>query len=48
MESVRLSFIVQRPEHEPGFALVRQEAEGRRVRYTTTSYATARPAGERY
>jgi ribulose-bisphosphate carboxylase small chain len=48
VESIRLSFIVQRPSHEPGFSLVRAEAEGRRVRYTTTSYATARPAGERY
>lgn len=32
-ESVRLSFIVQRPEVEPGFELVREEAEGRNVRY---------------
>ena len=29
-------------------ALIRQEVEGRHVRYTTTSYAADRPAGKRY
>ena len=48
IESVRLSFIVNRPAEEPGFALVRQEAQGRNIRYTTTGYATKRPAGKRY
>jgi ribulose-bisphosphate carboxylase small chain len=33
-ETVRLSFIVQRPEVEPRFELVREEGEGRRLRYT--------------
>ncbi|HEY6005110.1 MAG TPA: ribulose bisphosphate carboxylase small subunit [Anaeromyxobacter sp.] len=33
-ETVRLSFLVQRPAVEPTFELVRQEIEGRRVRYT--------------
>jgi ribulose-bisphosphate carboxylase small chain len=33
-ETVRLSFLVQRPAVEPTFELVRQEVEGRRVRYT--------------
>lgn len=33
-ETVRLSFLVQRPEVEPGFELVREEGEGRRLRYT--------------
>jgi ribulose-bisphosphate carboxylase small chain len=47
-ESLRLSFIVNRPKHEPGFALVRQEADGRNVRYTTRAYAAERPEGERY
>jgi ribulose-bisphosphate carboxylase small chain len=47
-ETVRLSFIVNRPAEEPGFRLVRQEAPGRTVRYTLESYATARPAGQRY
>ena len=47
-ESLRLSFIVQRPKNEPGFELVRQEGEGRTVRYTLRSYATGKPEGERY
>ena len=48
VESVRLSFIVNRPQDEPGFALVRQEADGRHIRYTTRSYAADRPVGKRY
>ena len=48
VESMAMSFIVQRPAEEPGFALLRQEAASRRVRYTTHSYATDRPAGDRY
>lgn len=47
-ESLRLSFIVGRPKEEPGFALVREEGVGRRVRYTTRAYATDRAEGERY
>jgi ribulose-bisphosphate carboxylase small chain len=34
-ESVRISFLVNRPEVEPSFALERQEAGGRSIRYTT-------------
>ena len=48
IESVRLSFIVNRPAHEPGFALVREEAAGRTIRYRIRSYAADRPEGERY
>lgn len=49
VESVVMSFIVNRPPHEPGFRLVRQEIDGRRIRYTTESYAVdANPEGERY
>lgn len=48
VESMCMSFIVQRPAHEPGFGLVRQETESRSMRYTTHSYATDKPAGERY
>jgi ribulose-bisphosphate carboxylase small chain len=33
-ETVRLSFLVQRPRVEPTFELLREESEGRRVRYT--------------
>ncbi|MBA3959630.1 MAG: ribulose bisphosphate carboxylase small subunit [Chloroflexi bacterium] len=48
VESVRLSFIVNRPATEPGFALIREEAAGRAIRYTIRSYAAERPEGERY
>jgi ribulose-bisphosphate carboxylase small chain len=48
VESLRLSFIVQRPNSEPGFTLVREEAAGRSVRYTTRAYAADRPEGSRY
>jgi ribulose-bisphosphate carboxylase small chain len=47
-ETTRLAFIVNRPADEPGFGLVRQEAQGRNVRYTVHSYATDRPEGTRY
>ena len=47
-ESIRLSFIVNRPKEEPGFDLQRQEADGRNIRYTTRSYAANKPAGQRY
>jgi len=40
-ESVRMSFIVNRPAFEPGFELVRVEGEGRKVRYQLRSYATS-------
>lgn len=48
VESVTLSFIVNRPSYEPGFGLVRQEVNGRNIRYTVHSYATDNPEGERY
>jgi ribulose-bisphosphate carboxylase small chain len=47
-ETPRMSFIVNRPAVEPGFALVRQEREGRSIRYTIRSYAADKPEGERY
>lgn len=47
-QTTALSFIVQRPAHEPGFRLDRHELADRRIGYTTHSYATERPAGERY
>jgi len=47
-ESVRLSFIVNRPANEPGFALEREEVAGRTVRYRTRAYAVERPEGSRY
>ncbi len=48
VESVRMSFIVNRPATEPGFGLVRQEVGGRQVQYTVHSYATDRGEAERY
>ena len=48
VESVAMSFIVNRPAVEPGFGLARQEVEGRSLRYTITSYAAVEPEGERY
>jgi ribulose-bisphosphate carboxylase small chain len=48
VESLRLSFIVNRPAREPGFELIREEAAGRDIRYTIRAYATDRPEGERY
>ncbi len=47
-ETVRLSFLVQRPADEPGFRLERQEAQGRTIRYTLQPYAADRAAGRRY
>lgn len=47
-ESLRLSFITDRPAEEPGFGLERQEAGGRNIRYTAQSYAASKPIGERY
>jgi len=47
-QTTTLSFIVNRPSSEPGFRLDRQEGADRRIRYSLHSYATERPAGERY
>lgn len=48
VESVAMSFIVNRPAQEPGFALERTEMAGRNLRYSTRAYAGAQPEGERY
>ena len=49
VESVRMSFIVNRPAKEPGFRLVRSELEGRNIRYSIESYAVeAHGESERY
>ena len=47
-ETPRMSFIVNRPKQEPGFAVARTEGPGRQVHYRVHSYATDRPEGERY
>jgi ribulose-bisphosphate carboxylase small chain len=48
VESIAMSFIVNRPPNEPGFGLVRQEANGRSMRYTVRGYATDKPEAQRY
>ncbi len=47
-QTTALSFIVQRPGHEPGFHVERQAGPDRTQRYTIASYATGKPHGERY
>ena len=39
----RMSFMIQRPDVEPGFKPVRQEGVGRQVKYTLRSHATSAP-----
>ncbi len=39
VESIVMSFIVNRPKSEPGFGLIRQEAQGRMMRYTLHRHA---------
>lgn len=48
IESIAMSFIVNRPAVEPGFGVVRQEVNGRSIRYTIHSYATDKPEAQRY
>lgn len=47
-ETIALSFLVQRPDAEPGFRLDRQARPGRTLGYGAHAYATDRPHGERY
>jgi ribulose-bisphosphate carboxylase small chain len=48
VETIAMSFIVNRPASEPGFMLERQEVNGRSLRYTTRGYGAVQPEGERY
>jgi ribulose-bisphosphate carboxylase small chain len=47
VETIVMSFIVNRPADEPGFVLTRQEAHGRTIRYTVHSGAADPSAAER-
>ncbi len=47
-ETIRLSFIVNRPADEPGLHITRENGPGRTIRYTTRAYAADRPSGRRY
>ena len=48
VETIAMSFIVNRPANEPGFGLVRQNGPGRSMHYTVHSYATDKPEAQRY
>jgi ribulose-bisphosphate carboxylase small chain len=47
-QTTAMSFIVNRPAHEPGFRLERTGDKDRVIRYTLHSYASDKPHGERY
>ena len=47
-QTTALSFIVNRPEQEPGFRLERADTHDRAMRYRLHAYATEAPAGQRY
>ncbi|MGI8427350.1 MAG: ribulose bisphosphate carboxylase small subunit [Actinomycetota bacterium] len=46
-QTIGLQFLVNRPKHEPGFKLERQEAHDRQIRYTMSPYVAQKPHGER-
>jgi ribulose-bisphosphate carboxylase small chain len=47
-QTTALSFLVNRPAHEPGFRSERTDAHDRVVRYRLHPYALDKPAGTRY
>jgi ribulose-bisphosphate carboxylase small chain len=47
-QTTALSFLVNRPPHEPGFRTDRMDTHDRVVRYRLHSYALDKPAGTRY
>ena len=47
-ESLRLSFIAQRPHDEPGFFMGRGYDLSRSINYSTRPYSTQQPPGTRY
>ncbi len=48
VESPKMSYIVNRPDKEPGYQLIREERNGRNQGYSIVPYATKKPEGERY
>jgi ribulose-bisphosphate carboxylase small chain len=48
VESIAMSFIVNRPTQEPGFALTRHDGPGRTQHYGVRGYACDRPEAQRY
>lgn len=47
-QTVAMSFIVQRPGHEPGFRLDREETSDRQVRHRMHPYVLDRPRDARF
>ena len=47
-QTTALSFIVHRPDHEPGFRLERADTHDRVERYRLHPYDAGQPAGSRY
>jgi len=47
-QTIGLQFIVNRPSHEPGYRLERQESHDRVMRYSMFPYTTNEPHGDRY
>lgn len=47
-QTIGLSFIINRPAHDPGAMLTRQESHDRSIRYAQRDYETDKPKGERY
>ncbi len=48
VESPKMSYIVNRPDKEPGYQLIREERNGRSQGYSIVPYSTKKPEGERY
>jgi ribulose-bisphosphate carboxylase small chain len=48
VESPKMSYIVNRPDKEPGYKLIREERNGRCQGYTIVPYSNDQPEGERY
>jgi len=43
-----MSYIVNRPDEEPGFRMERTDTRGRSMSYNIRSYAADKPSGSRY
>ncbi len=48
VESPKMSYIVNRPDKEPGYHLIREERNGRSQGYSIVPYSNDKPEGERY
>jgi ribulose-bisphosphate carboxylase small chain len=48
VESPKMSYIVNRPDKEPGYQLIREERNGRNQGYSIVPYSNKKPEGERY